>query len=242
MRKFYLPLALLVATASLPAATFLYTSTSATGCGAAPGEPCSAQALFTVVNAHEFTITLTNTTNPIHDAGQLLTDVEFTIAQGGTVTEKSSNGTIINIAGNGSFSVVTTGETGWGFGNNQGAGLTAADWMLCVICGTSGVSAAATPTHGIVDAQSNYASADGSIDGNSGHDPFMESGATFTFDTSVTLDTTGVTDPFSKVFLSFGTGGGDEIGTNLTTPEPVSLLLVGGGLLSLGLLRRRATS
>jgi uncharacterized protein (TIGR03382 family) len=57
--------------------------------------------------------------------------------------------------------------------------------------------------------------------------------------------TTGGIDPFRNVFISFGTAFGNEVATGdddvITdeTPEPVGLMLAGGGLIGLSLLKRR---
>jgi hypothetical protein len=83
-----------------------------------------------------------------------------------------------------------------------------------------------------------YSNANGSIAGNDPHNPFLNQSATFTLNiTGVTTNTT-----VSNVLFSFGTVSGNNVpggGNNSTVPEPVSLSLVGGGLLALGLLRKR---
>jgi hypothetical protein len=237
----YLPLVLLFAVAGLQASTIVLTATSTDGCG---GNACSGTATINIIDANDFTITLDNTLTSIMDAGQLLTDFEFSLD--GTVTMTGSNGSFINIASDGSVTSAGSGSTGWGFGVDSVTG----DWLLCIICG-NGVSAdGSQPSQGIVPTQSDYASANPSIDGNSPHNPFLDSGAVFTFTTTATLPTDG-TNPFGSGFLSFGTTFGNEIptggggggggggGAGGEAPEPFSLMLSGAGLVAVSLLAKR---
>jgi hypothetical protein len=230
-----------MAAAGLNAASFTFSGTSTTACGT--GNTCAGTAVFNITGTDTFTITLTNDVTSIKDAGQLLTDVYFTLASTGTTLD-SSNGNFINIASDGTTSSAGSGSTGWGFGSNNGVSGT---WLLCIICG-NGVSTptGAQPSQGIVDNEAVYSNANPSIAGNGPHNPFLQSGATFSFSTDATLDTTGATNPFSDVMLSFGTtfgtevptGGGGGI-TGGSAPEPVSLILTGAGLMGLALLTKR---
>ena len=243
MRKVYVLGVLLFATSALQAADFLFIATSSTICGV--GNPCSASAQFSVIDANSFSVTLSNTLSSITDAGQLVTDLEFTLPAS-TVTLSSSSGTFVNISGAGVPTVGSTGATGWGFGSNNDA--VANNWLLCVICG-NGVSTLphVAPSQGIIDTEAVYSSANPSIAGNGPHNPFLESGAKFTFQTSgATL--AGSVDPFSNVTISFGTTFGTDVtgvpddgggGGTAVTPEPVSLMLAGGGLIGLAMLKRR---
>jgi hypothetical protein len=240
-KRVCLPLTFLLAAAGLQAASFTFEATSNTVCGT--GLMCDGSATFTIVDANTFTVTLNNLLTDIRSAGQLVSDLYFNL-DGGTVSLAGSNGTFISVDGSGNPTVGTTGSTGWGFGAPTG---TTNTWLLCVICG-NGVSAdsGVPPSQGVIDVQGSYASANNSIVGNDPHNPFLESGATFTFTTTATLDPNATSSPFTDVALSFGTDFGTEVptgggggGSGNPTPEPVSMLLTGAGLMGLALVTRR---
>jgi hypothetical protein len=178
-------------------------------------------------------ITLTNNlANPI-DVTQLLSDFSFSLS--GTTalgSLASSSGQEITVNSNGTSTLGTgTVAAGWVLTSPS-----AGSYLLNVL-GAGG----AGPTHLIIGGPGagGYTNANGSIAGNPAHNPFLNGSATFTLNlTGVTADTT-----ISNVMFSFGTTAGDNVpggsGPNSTVPEPVSLSLVGGGLLALGLLRKR---
>ena len=239
-KRLGLPLAFLLAAAGLQASSFTYEATSTTVCGT--GLMCDGSATFTVTGTNTFTVTLNNLLTDITSAGQLVSDLYFSL-DASTVTLDSSNGTFITVAADGTPTVGANGATGWGFGSNGG---TAGTWLLCVICG-NGVSAdpGVPPSQGIIDVQGSYSTANDSITGNGPHNPFIESGATFSFTTSADL-TNATADTFGDVALSFGTDFGTEVPTGGgggpaggPTPEPVSMLLTGAGLVGLATLTRR---
>ena len=239
MRSVYVLGVFLFATVAVQASSFSFIASSSTACGV--GSPSSGSVLFTVIDAHDFSVTLDNTLSSIKDAGQLVTDLEFSLTAS-SVAEFGSSGTFVNINGTGVPTVGSTGATGWGFGSNNGV---ADSWLLCVICGHGVTDTSPGPSQGIIDNQASYASANSSIDGNGPHNPFLETGTTFTFTTSATLPTTGDANPFRNVFISFGTTFGNEVATGDDSvitdeaPEPVGLMLAGGGLIGLSLLKRR---
>ena len=241
MRSVYMLGVFLVATGAVQASSFSFTASSSSACGV--GNPCGGSVLFTVIDAHDFSVTLNNALSSITDAGQLVTDLEFSLTAS-SVAESGSNGIFVDIGGTGVPTVGSTGDTGWGFGSNNGA---ANNWLLCVICGHGVTDTSPGPSQGIIDNQASYASANSSIDGNGPHNPYLESGAAFTFSTSATLPTTGNVNPFSNVFISFGTDfgrevvatGGDSIIITGETPEPLGMILAGGGLIGLSMLKRR---
>jgi len=116
-------------------------------------------------------------------------------------------------------------------------------YLLCVICGHTGVTATVAPSEGVIGAGPFSSSqGSGSISGNGAHNPFLESGATFYFETTSTLSTTSTTSAFSNVNFSFGTTyGNDAPGTpkgSSNVPEPVTMILTGGGLIALSLVKR----
>ncbi len=225
----------------LQAASFIFNTIP--GIHNCSGETCSGEAVFSFTGgADTFSITLSNTLPSIHDAGQLLTGLQFDTTGLGTVSLLSTSGNLIKIHSNGTTTPVIA-SIGWGFGSSG-----TNQWLLCAICG-DGVKAPAQPAQGIVPNQSSYSSSVGSIKGNPGHNPFLESGATFTFETAKLLPADG-SNPFSEVALSFSTAFGIDIDAVLktgrsgstpgaSTPEPVTTLLAGAGLILFGLAGRR---
>src|SRR5581483_1551519 len=146
------------------ASSILYSGASPDACS---GSSCSASATFTIIDSNDFQITLNNTIPVISNASQLLTDLSFSLTAF-NVTMTNSSGTFIDISSHGNVSVLGTYSTGWGFGNSGAAN----QWLLCIICGDGVWADGAQPSEGIIDNQSSYASANGSIDGNSAHNPF----------------------------------------------------------------------
>jgi MYXO-CTERM domain-containing protein len=182
--------------------------------------------------AQSFTITLNNLLPDINNAGQLVTDVQFTTALAG-ISLTSSSGTEVTIDGSGNPTVGSSPvETGWAAGS-----ISTNTWLLCVIC-TGNVHSSVTPSHGIVPIEGSYSSGNGSIKNNGPHNPFLESGATFDFSTTSVLPSNPSIDPFSNVSISFGTTFG-ELPTTGSAPEPLTPLLAGAGLIVLGLIERR---
>jgi hypothetical protein len=219
-----LPLLALAITAHAGTVTFK-TATGATETG---GQAVNAQAVITT-GAGQVGITLSNLLANPNDVAQLLSDFSFTLS--GTTsgaTLFSSSGQEITIASGGASSLGSTVAAGWILSSPS-----TGTYLLNDLAG-----GAAGPAHLIIG-PGPYTNANGSIAGNGPHNPFLNGSATFTLNiTGVTADTT-----VSNVVFSFGTTPGDNVpggsGPNTTIPEPVSLSLVGGGLLALGLLRKR---
>jgi hypothetical protein len=241
-KRLCLPLTFLLAAAGLQAASFTFNATSATACGT--GNTCNGSAVFNITGTNTFTVTLNNLQTDIKDAAELLTDLYFTL-DGSTVSLVGSSGTDLTIDGNGVPTTGTTGTLPWAFGQNTGTG---GGFLLCVICGNGvSVGSGVAPAQGIIDVQASYADANGSIAGSPSHNPFVESGATFSFTSSTALNTNATTSPFGNVGLSFGTVFGNEVTTTgggggtsgSPAPEPVSMLLTGAGLTGLALVTRR---
>jgi hypothetical protein len=192
------------------------------------GEPVSAEATFSLSET-ELTITLTNTLAGIQDAGQLLTDVFFTLSLASTPTLDSQTGDLINVLVDKSVEELGSSDLGWGFGSATIGSLSG--YELCVIC-QGGPTASKTPAQGILGPPSGdgkYENANGSIAGNNPHNPFVNQTATFVLK--------GITEgaTVDDVIFSFSTTPGD----NVPAPEPAPMLLLGCALIGLWGARRR---
>ncbi|MBS1853846.1 MAG: hypothetical protein JST11_00655 [Acidobacteria bacterium] len=201
------------------------------------------------------TVTLTNTT-PAHDAGTLLTDFMFELANPAAdpspslrpVNSVVGDGRLITVDANGGVHDYTgTQQPDWGFGvyNSAIPNVHNGSYLLCTICG-AGVTTQYGPSEGILGpgtgpAATPYSTANGSIKGNGPHNPFFDGKAVFVFQGDHITPLTVA----NNVNFSFGTTFGPELAAStsiVSTPEPVSLLLTGSALvcLSLGVRRRRA--
>jgi hypothetical protein len=210
--------------------TYVTPSGSSTG-----GGPVNAQAVFTT-SANTLSITLTDLQANPKDVAQLLSDLSFTVGNGGSVTganQTAASSSEITVAGNGSF----TGPT-------PISGVATVGWPFAVNSATSGTlnvlaAGGAGPAHLLIGppgAGGTYSNANGSIAGNGPHNPFLFESATFTITgTGITADTTVTSATFS-----FGTTAGIDI-PGQVVPEPSSFVLAGMGFLGLSAvgLRRR---
>lgn len=217
---------LLAAAAVSSASSFVFTTPpgSTVGDGAV-----SASATFVTGNG-TLTIELADLlANPV-SAGQLLSGLQFTLSSGNTgATLTGSSGQEINIA-NGVGQLGSAVSAGWGFGNLQSG------YVLCVIC--PGVSLPQPPTvqpSHLIIGPGPYTDANGSINNNDPHNPFLNQTASFTFDApGVTGNTT-----VSNVVFSFGTAWGSTVPGGGTVPEPGTMALIGTGGLAVFLIRRK---
>ena len=174
------------------------------------------------------TITLLNnlTNAQVNSVIQNVSGIYFSVSgyNGGAVTLTSSNSTnSTNIAANGTATAAgAVNPTGWAAGHS-GTTLTA-----CVVC-AFGVGPTVGPEQTLIGGTGTgtYAGANGSIAGNDPHNPFLVGTLT------LVLTTPGVTanSTFSNVVVQFGT---EATPPTILTPEPLSIVLLGMGMLGIG--------
>ena len=221
------------------------TSTFVTGSGAtdSAGEPVSAQAIFSITQNDLLTITLTNLQVNQTSAGQLVSDLFFTLSNvttGGSLT--TSSGTLRTVAKGGTFTDSGTGLV-W-----KGGGVFTVSGGVFHLNGLNGggKNGGFTPAHLLIgppDGSGVYSNANGSIAGNTAHNPFIAGDATFVLNIPGINTNTFVT----SATFSFGTAPGDTggggghcisgCGENAPDGGTTSLLL-GFALTGLGVIRR----
>jgi len=224
----------------LSQASTIYTF-SATG--TLGGQPENVSASLTTNDNGTLDITLNNLESNPTSVIQNLSDFSFVLSDmvTGMTGLSSSSGTELTVASNGSYTVGSPVSTGWVL---SGSGTS----FEISVLGTS-----AGPSHTIIGPSSNgtysggtYSNANGSIAGNGPHNPFLESGSTFV------LSLPGITSEtvVDSATFSFGTAAGSDLDGTCTsnncgasvqsiTPEPISMSLMGAGLLLIGLLGRK---
>jgi hypothetical protein len=223
--------ALMIVAIATPAARASITFVTPSGSNDTAGDPVSASATFTVTSG-SISITLTNLQTDMKDAGQLLSDLQFTVSNGSLSGSSlsSSSGNLITVHQKGSTTAGSTGvSTGWAYSASNGElnGLNGKNKASRTIIGPANSSG--TP----------YPDANSSIAGNGPHNPFLDGSATFTIaGTGITSSTT-----IASATFSFGTASGDNIdGVPVSSvPEPSTMALAGLGaigFLAHGLRRR----
>jgi hypothetical protein len=196
----------------------------------------SASATFTT-SAGLLSISLQDLLANPKSAGQLLSDLEFTLdGSSGTSTLTSSSSQEISIGDDGTSTLGSFGPTGWILQGNDTNTLT-----LCVICSPD--NAPIGPAHLIIG-PGPYTNANGSIAGNKPHNPFLDQTAQFTIANQSISATTTVT----SVLFSFGTQPGITVeGVTQqpdvppsSIPEPTTLALLAiAFIMALGIRRRK---
>lgn len=192
------------------------------------GGAVDAAASFTT-GSGTLTVTLTDLLANPKDVAQLISDITFgfntTIPSSGT-SLTSATGTGVTVGDDGATGAGTVSSTAWqlsGFhltalGGGQPKGL------IIGPAGTGGV----------------YGNANGSIAGNSPHNPFYNQTATFTLSVpNLTSDTV-----VNSAIFSFGTTGGITVdgvpNTSLSAPDGgTTVLLLGAAVSALGIIRRK---
>jgi hypothetical protein len=209
------------------------------GGATAGGEAVSAAATITT-GAGTVSVTLSNTLPNIHDAGQLLSDIFFTLS--GTTSNPTYPGGVAQTQnsvdlGSGNPGALGTFTAAWnasesggvltleGLGPGSISSATCNAGPACLIIGPPTSSTATTAT---------YSNANSSIVGNGPHNPLIFETATFV------LDVTGVTaaTQVSNVNFSFSTTAGVDV-AGQQVPLPASIPLFGSGLAMIGWLTRR---
>ncbi len=198
------------------------------------GDAVSATAMFTLDNSGDLTLTLSNLESNEIDVGQAITGIKFNLSTlTGTASPSAETGD--NITVNSKTSLT-----------DNGVGALTDLWTASTSLPTVTLTALGSgqPKSIILGPETGgeYPDANGSIAGNSAHNPFVDGSATFTFTGLSGLTDRTISAILSSVQIGFGTAGNDYIPATVSssTPEPASVMLfIGGGLGLLALKRRK---
>ena len=239
LRKVNLLAAGLSLTAAIAAQANTVTFMTPTG-ATAKGEMVDASAVLST-GTNSLSIALSNllTASQMHDAGQLLSDLSFTLvgtSSTGSVT--SSTGTFISVGKpGGTVTSATSGGTApdlvaWGLTNSGST------YLLNGLAGKPSLTPANLIIGGTAGSSTPYSIADGSIAGNPAHNPFVQGTADFMLSIPGVTATTNV----SNVVFSFSTASGVNVTgvpSTSSVPEPATFGLFGLGLAGLIFARRK---
>ena len=226
----YLAVLIFVLALSHPAGATIFTTPVGAVANSGSGNEAVAASADFELSGGTLTITLTNTLAGIHDAGQLLTDVFFTLNTG-SATLSTQTGDLVNVASDKTITDLGSSPLGWGFGSATVNSLSG--FELCVICQGGPSAHPTTPTEGILGPDSGdgkYDNANPSIAGNGPHNPFIRDSAVFT----LTGIAPGAT--FGNVIFSFSTTPGVNVAA---VPEPGYFGLLGLGAIAMAWAARR---
>jgi hypothetical protein len=197
------------------------------------GQPVDASATF-ITGSGTLSITLSDLLANPTDVAQLLSDLKFDVTIGNTslatVNTGSSSGALINIDGSGNPTSAGTATPGWVIDSGSPAGMIHLDDLGAGAAGPKHLIIGPPGTGGV------YSAANGSIAGNSAHNPFINGSATFVLNIpGMTVDST-----IENVTFSFGTTTGQDVPGGGTVPDGgTTVLLLGASVSGLGLLRRK---
>jgi hypothetical protein len=210
------------------------------------GDQVAANVLLTPSNG-QITALVTNLLVDPTDVGQNITSVLVTLtntnATNATMPNSQSSATVRTVNSDGTYTDSGTRSTGWGLvtknNNPNGNQITNNQFYIDWFSRDKSVAGqqAQSTLLGRPGANSKYNNANGSIAGSNGgndaHDPFLAGTATF----AVTVPNATATTQISGVTFYFGTQFGPyAVGV---APEPASVLLFGGGVGLIGLIRWR---
>lgn len=192
------------------------------------GQPVDAEAVFTT-SGTTMTVTLKDLEANPTDVAQLLSDLLFHVSIGNaaTATLTGSSGQEVSINPSGNPTLGATVSTGWMLEDLGGN-------LRLHVLGTS-----IAPSHLIIGPPAGsgvYTAANGSIDDNGPHNPFLNDSATFT----LTIPGMSADTIVDSATFSFGTTEGNNIQGVPTVPDGgTTVLLLGTALSALGFIRRK---